>query len=236
MLKTCFNMLKQYLQSLTQLIYPNVCIICAESLVVSEQCICHTCLAGMPRTNYHLQADNEMERRFWAKVSVERATAFYFFSKGSPYQQLLHELKYKNNQRIAEVLGRYAAIDLTASEHFNTIDTIVPVPLHPKKLALRGYNQSECIAKGLAQVLGAPIDTQNLVRTKQNTTQTRKSVYERFSNTEGIFSVVESNAFANKHLLVVDDVMTTGSTLEACIQALLTCEGTKVSVFTLALA
>lgn len=229
-------MLKKYLQSLTQLVYPNLCIICSECLVVGETGICHECLAGMPRTNYHRQPDNEMERRFWAKVPIEAATAFYFFTKGSPYQHLLHELKYKDNKQIGEVLGRYAAVDWLDTPRFNVFDKVVPVPLHPKKLALRGYNQSECIAKGIAQVLETTLDTQNLIRTQQNTTQTRKTVYERYTNTEGIFSVTDSEAFANKHILVVDDVMTTGSTLEACIQALIKCPGTKVSVFTLALA
>lgn len=229
-------MLKKYLQSLTQLVYPNLCIICNECLVVGEQCICHECLAGMPRTNYHRQPNNEMERRFWGKVPIEAATAFYFFTKGSPYQHLLHELKYKDNTKIGEVLGRYAAADWHDAPSFSTFDLVVPVPLHPKKLALRGYNQSECVAKGIAQVLETSIDTQNLIRTQQNTTQTRKTVYERYTNTEGIFSVTDSEVFANKHILVVDDVMTTGSTLEACIQALVKCPGTKVSVFTLALA
>lgn len=229
-------MLKKYLQSLTQLVYPNLCIICNECLVQGETCICHECLAGMPRTNYHRQPDNEMERRFWGKAPIEAATAFYFFTKGSPYQHLLHALKYKDNKLIGEVLGRYAAADWLDSDRFRSFDMVVPVPLHPKKFALRGYNQSECIAKGIVQVLETHIDTQHLVRTQQNTTQTRKTVYERFTNTEGIFSVVDTEVFANKHLLVVDDVMTTGSTLEACIQALTKCPGTKVSVFTLALA
>jgi ComF family protein len=218
------------------LMYPNLCIICDESLIKDEYYLCISCLNGIPKTNYHLVPDNPIEKRFWGKVPVFRGTAFFFFQKGSPFQKLLHYLKYKGNKEIGRILGKYAAVDLLDSPYFTSIDVIVPVPLHPNKLKKRGYNQSEWIGKGLSEILDKPQDTGTLIRIRENTTQTKKSVFERYENTEGIFGLSDQTALRNKHVLLVDDVLTTGSTLEACIQALLGTEGIKVSVFTLAVA
>ncbi len=221
---------------LLNLIYPNLCIICNEPLNKSENQICISCIQQIPRTHYHIQSDNPVEKRFWGKVKVFRATSFYFFHKGSPFQKLIHELKYKNNKEVGEVMGRLAAIELMESADFATIDFVIPIPLHPKKYALRGYNQSECIAKGISTVLKKPVDTSSLVRVMENTTQTKKSVYERYKNTSGIFEYKQGYIPDNSHLLLVDDVLTTGSTLEAAVAALSAIPGVRVSVFTLAVA
>ncbi len=221
---------------LLNLIYPNLCIICNEPLNKSENQICISCIQQIPRTHYHIQSDNPVEKRFWGKVKVFRATSFYFFHKGSPFQKLIHELKYKNNKEVGEVMGRLAAIELMESADFATIDFVIPIPLHPKKYALRGYNQSECIAKGISTVLKKPVDTSSLVRVMENTTQTKKSVYERYKNTSGIFEYKQGYIPDNSHLLLVDDVLTTGSTLEAAVEALSAIPGVRVSVFTLAVA
>ena len=133
-------------------------------------------------------------------------------------------------------MGKFAAADLLDSDDFKSIDLIVPVPLHEKKEAKRGYNQSEMICNGLAEILGMPVVTDNLYRTAENTTQTRKSVFERYENTQGIFGLKNPAEFEGKHILIVDDVLTTGSTVEACIQALLQAKNTRISVFTLAIA
>jgi ComF family protein len=223
-------------EDLLGLVYPNLCVICGENLVRGEKMICINCLHSLPRTHYHLVPDNTVEKRFWGKVPLYRATSFYFFYKGSPYQKLLHELKYRGNREIGEVMGKHAAIDLIASPDFCTVDVIIPVPLHPKKLAKRGYNQSECIANGIAAVIKKPIDNTNLIRTRENQTQTRKSIFDRYSNTKGIFSLKCKNMYREKHVLLVDDVLTTGSTLEACMLTLMQTEHIKISVFTLALA
>jgi len=218
------------------LMYPDLCIVCGENLLKNEHHLCLTCLHGIPKTNYHLVADNPIEKRFWGKVPVYRCTSFFFFQKGSPFQKLLHCLKYKGNKEIGEVLGKYAAVDLLDSPDFATVDVIIPVPLHPKKFQKRGYNQSEWIAKGLSEILQKSLDTGTLIRVRENATQTKKTVFERYENTEGIFELRDLTVLKAKHVLLVDDVLTTGSTLEACIRALLTTEGIKVSVFTLAVA
>jgi ComF family protein len=218
------------------LLYPNLCVICNESLVRGEEMICFHCLHQMPKTNYHLEKDNAVEKRFWGKVPVYRATSYFHFYKGSPFRQLLHELKYRGNKEIGRVMGRFAGIDLLDTDDFASIDVIVPVPLHPKKQLKRGYNQSEWIARGLSEALNKPVDTTHLIRTKENATQTKKSVFERYQNTQGIFALNDVTVFEKKHILLVDDVLTTGSTLEACALALMESSFVKISVFTLALA
>ncbi|MFA5046368.1 MAG: ComF family protein [Paludibacter sp.] len=218
------------------LMYPDLCIVCGENLLKNEHHLCLSCLHGIPKTNYHLLADNPIEKRFWGKVPFHRCTAFFFFQKGSPFQKLLHCLKYKGNKEIGQMLGKYAAVDLLDSPDFASVDVIIPVPLHPKKYQKRGYNQSEWICKGLSELLEKPVDTKTLIRVRENTTQTKKNVFERYSNTEGIFELSNKTTLTGKHVLLVDDVLTTGSTLEACIHALIETEEIKVSVFTLAVA
>lgn len=175
-------------------------------------------------------------KKILGKVPIFRGTSFFFFQKGSPFQKLLHELKYKGNKEIGEILGRYAAAELLNSPDFCSIDIIIPIPLHPKRFAQRGYNQSEWIGKGLSAVLDKPQDTNTLKRVKQTTTQTKKSVFERFENTEGIFELSGAKELEGKHLLLIDDVLTTGSTLNAAINTLLNIPNVKISIFTLAIA
>lgn len=218
------------------LVYPHCCVVCGESLVQGEQFICLSCLHNMPKTNYHLQIENPVEKRFWGKVDLVRGTSFFHFHKGSDFQQLLYELKYKGNKELGEVVGRYAAVDLLEDPDFADVDVIVPVPLHANRLKERGYNQSEWIARGLAAVMHKPIDTSHLIRMLPSSTQTRKTVYERYLNMEGIFQLNDPGVFEHKHVLLVDDVLTTGSTLEACILAIQHSEGVRVSIFTLAVA
>ena len=229
-------MKRRFFHHFIDLLYPNLCLICNESLMSTESQLCLSCFSKMPKTNYHLLQDNPVEKRFWGKVPVERATSFLFFQKGSDFQKLIHELKYRGNKEVGVTMGKFAAADLLDSDDFKSIDLIVPVPLHEKKEAKRGYNQSEMICNGIAEILGMPVVTDNLYRTAENTTQTRKSVFERYENTQGIFGLKNPAEFEGKHILIVDDVLTTGSTVEACIQALLQAKNTRISVFTLAIA
>jgi len=218
------------------LMFPNLCVVCGRNLQKNEHQLCLLCLHDIPRTNYHLIKDNPIERKFWGKVPVYRATSYFFFQKGSSFQKLLHLLKYKGNKEIGELMGKYAAIDLLDSPGFDSFDVIIPVPLHPKKFKLRGYNQSEWIGKGMSAILNTPLDTATLLRIRENATQTKKTVFERYENTEGIFELSNKAALEGKHVLLVDDVLTTGSTLEACVRALLEIPGITISIFTLAVA
>lgn len=228
--------MKNLLSDFLSIIYPDLCLICGENLMKNETQICTSCLSQIPRTNYHLQVDNPLEKRFWGKVPVFRATAFFYFQKGSPFQKLLHELKYRDNKEIGEIMGKHAAVDLLDHPDFKSVDVIIPIPLHPQKIKKRGYNQSECICLGLAQILNKPIDTTTIKRTVENTTQTKKSVFERFANTDGIFELTDHSALENKHVLLVDDVVTTGSTIEAAANVLQKVSNIKISVFCLAMA
>lgn len=229
------NSKKNIVSDFINLIYPRLCIICGENLIRHENQICLKCIQQIPRTRFHLIPNNPVEKRFWGKVDVYRASSFYFFEKGSPYRKLLHELKYKNNPDIGVIMGRLAAAELIESPDFLSITAIIPVPLHPNKLQKRGYNQSECIARGISEILNIPVYTNLVTKTKENTTQTSKGVYERYENTAGIF-VAEPSTSEQEHLLVVDDVLTTGSTLEACIAALQQQGYIRISIFTLAVA
>jgi ComF family protein len=184
----------------------------------------------MPRTYFHLISPNQVEQLFWGRVKVEKATALFFYRKGSRYQQLLYSLKYKGNAEIGIELGKLFGADLNTVNYFGEIDYIVPVPLHPKKERKRGYNQSLMIAKGLEALINKPIVTGNLVRKHYSETQTRKGRFERWENVSELFQLENPEQFESKHILLIDDVITTGSTIEACATAILQSKDAKVSV------
>lgn len=223
-------------EHLLNLFFPNLCLICNKTLNADEKQICIRCILDIPRTNYHLRSDNPVEKRFWGKAQVHRATSFYFFQKGSAFQKLIHQLKYKGNTEVGIIIGKHAAVDLMESGFFTDIDYLIPVPLHPKKLASRGYNQCDLIAQGISAITHIPINNDTLKRIKENCTQTKKTIFERFENTQDIFVLSNKNTLQQKHILLIDDVLTTGSTLEACINEIHKSEGVKVSIFTIALA
>jgi ComF family protein len=228
--------LKEHLEDFSTLIYPNLCICCGESLVKQEKHFCTGCAIGLPRTYYHLASGNPVEQIFWGRVKVEKATSFFLFQKGSKYQKMLHYLKYRGNQSVGEELGRMFGVDCNEVNYFRDVDYIVPVPLHPRKQRQRGYNQSEAIARGLQVLLPREIENKNLKRRYYSSTQTRKGRFERWENVNNLFAQNNHVRFENKHILLVDDVVTTGATLEACAQAVLESRGAKVSIATLAYA
>lgn len=226
--------MKNFFSHFIHLIFPQTCVACGDVLDKNEKFVCLKCLYHLPKTYFHDQAENEIEKRFWGKAPIERATAFFHFQKGSPFQKILHHLKYKGDKEIGLVLGKQLGTELATSNHFSSIDVIVPVPLHPKKLKKRGYNQSEWLAKGIAEKMNKPIDVENLYRAIENPTQTKKGLYERWENVNGIFELNNLDKFNNKHILLVDDVLTTGATIEACAKAILKSQNIKISVVTLA--
>ena len=226
----------QLLNDLIELLYPRLCVVCGDKLIEQEKWICLHCLHHIPRTNFHLIVDNPVAQIFYGRVNIENATSFFYFSKGSKYQALLHNLKYKGMKELGEEMGKYFAIDLRQSSWFDSVDIICPVPLHPSKEKKRGYNQSWWIASGIAQQLNKELSINNLKRLTATETQTRKSRFERYLNVDGIFELKNPEASSGKHILLVDDVVTTGATLEACATTILSTTNAQISIATLATA
>lgn len=221
---------------LTELLFPRLCVTCGDKLIEQEHWICLHCLHHLPRTNFHLERENPVAHLFYGKVRIEFATSFFYFTKGSAFQSLIHQLKYKGMKELGAEMGKHFGIELLQSPDFCSVDMICPVPLHPRKEKKRGYNQSWWIASGIASQMKLPLSADNLKRVTFTETQTRKSRFERWQNVEGIFELTNPEAFSGKHILLVDDVVTTGATLEACAQAILLATDARVSIATLATA
>lgn len=230
------NKLSHAFDDLLELFFPSLCITCGERLISQEKFVCMNCWLDLPVTNFHLEPENKVAQLFWGRVNIENATAWFHFRKGSNYQQIIHFIKYKGIKELGFECGKRLGNSLAETKNFQDVDVIVPVPLHPKKLNQRGYNQSEWIARGIAETLQKPVQTNNLYRKRFTSTQTKKTRLERWQNVEGIFDVNNPESFMGKHILLVDDVATTGATLEACAVPLLNFENTKVSIATLAYA
>jgi len=227
---------QRWLEDLLWLVYPELCASCTKPLNSGEKCLCTGCRFRLPKTNFHLQKENPVVKHFWGKVKVESAASYFLFTKGEKVQRLIHQLKYRKRKDIGVFLGEVYGYDLVKSEDFATVDVIIPVPLHPNKLRKRGYNQSECFAEGLSHSLKVDFDSKTLKRNTETQTQTRKHRYERFENVDKVFSIVDPGKVKDKHILLVDDVVTTGSTLIACAETLLEQPGTRVSIATIAYA
>ena len=221
---------------LLELFFPTLCITCGERLIAQERYLCLHCWSDLPLTNFHQIQENKVAQLFWGRVQIENATAFFSYKKGSNYQHLIHFIKYKGLKELGYETGRRFGTVLSTSEKFNSVDLIIPVPLHPLKQKKRGYNQSEWIVKGISKTLEKPYSFTSLKRNLHTSTQTRKNRFERWKNVENIFEVVDPDSISGKHVLLIDDIVTTGSTLEACAYQLLKIDGVKVSIATLGFA
>ncbi|MFA5416982.1 MAG: ComF family protein [Bacteroidales bacterium] len=225
-----------WLSDLLGLVFPNLCAACGQPLVRNEKVICIACSYNLPRTDFHRFDDNPVSRIFWGRVNLHSATSFLYFNKGGKVQHLIHQLKYKGNKEVGLHLGAMLGTDLKSDGLMKDIEVIIPVPLHPKKQHLRGYNQSDQIAKGISEAMAIPYSIHNLIRNTFTESQTKKSRYSRWQNVSGKFTVLFPHKLEGKHVLLVDDVLTTGATLEACAQELAGVSGIKISVATLAYA
>lgn len=228
--------LQRFFNNLISLFYPRICVGCGNALQQNEKHLCLHCLLHLPETNFHKEHDNVLKLIFAGRVKVEEVAALLFYKKGNSVQHILHALKYKGKKELGSFLGLYYGKKLATETRFQSVDYIIPIPLHPKKQKKRGYNQSEWIAKGLSKGMDVPYTNDVLVRTTFTETQTKKSRFNRWENVKEVFAIQNANLVIGKHLLVCDDVLTTGATMEAAIQQLLTIEGVKVSVVTLATA
>ncbi|MCQ2285082.1 MAG: ComF family protein [Bacteroidales bacterium] len=224
------------LDNVLSMYYPRLCVGCGNALQQNEELLCLHCLLHLPETNYFREHDNPLKLIFAGRVKVEEVSSLLFYKKGNSVQNMLHALKYKGKKELGSFLGSYYGEKLIQEPRYQQIDYIIPIPLHPKKQQKRGYNQSEWIAIGLSQGMNVPYTNEVLLRTTFTETQTKKSRFNRWENVKEVFAVQNADVFAGKHLLVCDDVLTTGATMEAAIQQLLTIEGVKISVVTLATA
>jgi ComF family protein len=218
------------------LIYPRTCEACGRSLFRHENYLCNHCRLNLPKSHYHRQAETPLSSTFYGRVPLLHACCFYLYEKSGRVQKMLHAIKYQDQKELAKFIGNLYAEELKADHAIEEVDVIVPIPLHRKKLKSRGFNQSEWFAKGLSEGLGKEIESTKLQRVIDTKTQTRKKKYERWENVEGIFELNEPETFYGKHVLLVDDVITTGATIEAAWMALKKVEGLKLSVASIAFA
>lgn len=228
--------LSAYGADLYRLFFPRLCGACDGALLTGETHLCLHCRLGLPATRFELLRNNPVERIFYGRVPLDFATAFLFFSRADSVQRILHQVKYNNRRELAVFMGNLFAERIRAAPWLHDADLLIPVPLHPRKLAQRGYNQSELIASGMAKNLGLTLEAQALQRTVHTDTQTRKSRIERWENVGDVFRVADPARIRQRHIVLVDDVLTTGATLEACAQALLRAADCRVSVAALAYA
>ena len=228
--------IKQWLSAAGDVMLPRLCPVCGKALDGDEQWLCRNCLAKLPRTRYEEVEFNTMEQHFAGKIPIERATAYFFYEKGSPYASILHDIKYHSVPRMGQWLTARAVRDMSSNHFFEGLDVVTAVPLHRSKLAKRGYNQSEYLARGIADELGIPY-VELLKAVRPHSTQTHKGAIERWQNIQGNYALKkDADRLAGKHILLVDDVITTGSTLCVCASLLKEIPEVKVSLFTLAAA
>lgn len=226
----------QLLDDFFHLFFPTLCEACSSALYQGEELVCLRCRRQLPGTGYLKHPDNGVARLFWGRVPLERAAAVYFFNKGARIQHLLHALKYRNRPDVGVLLGRWMFEEALAKGWLDDIDLLVPVPLHPKKQKKRGYNQAAMLARGFAAGSALPLEEDLLYRAEHRDSQTRKSRSARWENVKSSFALKEDKDLAHKHVLLIDDVITTGATLEACAGVLREKGHCRVSVLSVACA
>ncbi len=222
------------LHDIFNLFYPEQCSICKNQLVKGEKIICVSCILDLPVTNFCNLKNNSVETSFYGRILVKEATSLFYYRKEGKVQKLIQQLKYKGNQQIGTVLGDWLGENMLESKRFKEIDCIVKVPLHPNKLKKRGYNQLTKFEQSLSKKLQIPVVENVLVKVSASQTQTKKSRFDRTINVDEKFELLNTRILENKHILLIDDIITTGATLEACSIALLHSKNLKISIATMA--
>jgi ComF family protein len=235
-MKKMFRIIVEWGASLLELFFPRICGICSKSLFLHEKVICTPCLLHLPETGYHREPDNKAARMFWGRVRLVHCSAWLHYRKGNSTQKLIHQLKYKGRQDIGEHLGRLYGKKIKASGVLADVDGLIPVPLHWKKERKRGYNQSLAIAKGISAETGIPLWTDKVIRRVHNVSQTTKDRFGRWENARERFSLKQGHRLEGKHVLLVDDVITTGATIEALAEVFAETEGIRISVVSIGCA
>ena len=223
------------LQHLFNLFYPDTCVCCDQYLLDQEKIICIECRLDLPFIETGNSTYNPLIETLKGKVFVEEGTSFLYYHPEGKVKKLIHQLKYKNNQKVGIFLGEWLGLKLLETKGYNSIDYIIPVPLHKDKLRLRGYNQLTKFGETLSSILNIKYLEDVLIRNTMAKTQTLKKRLDRFKSLVNNFSIINADLLKNKHVLLIDDVVTTGATLEACCNELLKVEGMKISIVTIAL-
>ncbi len=216
------------------ILFPRVCFGCNATMVNNERYLCTVCRHKLPLTNFHRVQENPIEKIFYGRVPVKAATSFLFFEKNGIVQELIHQLKYRNQEEIGAFLGDWMGPELSKHPVFNTIDVVIPVPLHKNKFKKRGYNQVTLFAKHLAKHLNATYVNNVLLKTSKTKTQTLKNRLSRWLNTQEVYELSSAVKLENKHILLVDDIITTGATLESCATTVLQAKNCTISIATMA--
>lgn len=224
--------LNEIKDSFLHLLFPHVCTGCGSDILHESSMLCMRCIHAMPETNFEMHPGNPVEKTFRGRLPLIGATAQYYFTKESLMQHLMHQFKYKGNRELGLQLGRLMGEQIKKSGRFEA-DVLIPLPLFPVKEKRRGYNQATILCKGMAEALQIPFMDKVIIRPQHTETQTKKGRIERWKNMEGKFILSNPDAISNKHILLVDDVVTTGATLEACGNELLKADGVRLSVATL---
>lgn len=223
------------LKSLINLLFPKVCFACLNLLNDNEETICISCRHNLPVTNFHFNNDDTISKIFYGRAQVEHGTALFRFEKKGIVQQLIHGLKYKGYEQISPFLGDWLGGELKTVDNYKDIDMVIPVPLHKKKLKIRGYNQVAGFGKQIAESLEVEYRDDILLKVTNTTSQTTKNRFTRWNKTDELFTIQNQSAIENKHVLLVDDIITTGATLEACIAVINQVKNVKVSVVCMAI-
>lgn len=223
---------KEINEAISHWLFPHVCAGCGSDVLNRHSQLCMRCIDALPETNFESCDGNPVEKRFWGRLPVIRASAQYYFTSESLIQRLMHQFKYRRNKELGIQLGKMMGQSMLRSGRFS-IDALVPLPLFPSKEKKRGYNQATILCRGIAESLAVPVLNDVIIRSHHTETQTKKGRVQRWQNMEGKFVLAQPGIIKNKHLLLIDDVITTGATLEACGTALLQAENVKLSMATL---
>lgn len=226
--------LKNIVHDFSHLFFPHICVGCGTDIIGKKAVLCFQCINRLPLTNFHQHANNQVEKIFFGRLPIVLASSHCYFTKDSLIQRILHELKYRGNKDLGYFIGRMMGDAILQAGRFNDVNILVPMPLFAAREKRRGYNQAAILCDGIASTFQVPVMTKVVTRVSATESQTHKNRIQRWQNMEGRFELQDSNIIENKHILLVDDVITTGATLEACGHALLKAENTRVSILTLA--